>query len=277
MTELSNLEFLKTIKAPYPPLLASGAWGQFLICHRIRNTGNWKAKPVCETDNIDWPNHDAFFNIALVKPVNGKLERKKENFASLPCIVLDDVGTKAKRPELAPSWIIETSPGNEQWGYILYPAITDHDQAEALMKAVINAGYSDKGATSPTTRYMRMPVGSNGKKKHMDKNGDKPVPHVLKLWEPNKTFTKDQIAEELNLTLDEAPAVQRPVKAKPDSVAKEFYAAHIEKMREMLRFIDPDCDRGTWIKIGMIIHNETNGAAEGLALWDEWSAGHVRT
>jgi hypothetical protein len=45
--------------------------------------------------------------------------------ASISCcthvsvMVLDDIGTKSKVPPLAPTWIMETSPGNYQWGYVL--------------------------------------------------------------------------------------------------------------------------------------------------------------
>lgn len=49
--------------------------------------------------------------------------------------------------------------------------------------------------------------------------------------------------------------------------------ASIDELREMLSAIDPDGHHDDWVKVGMALHHETLGSAEGLELWDEWSAG----
>jgi len=41
-------------------------------------------------------------------------------------------------------------------------------------------------------------------------------------------------------------------------------------LRDMLSYIDPSCDRPTWISIGMALHHATGGA--GFELWDSWSS-----
>lgn len=41
-------------------------------------------------------------------------------------------------------------------------------------------------------------------------------------------------------------------------------------LRDMLSWISADCDRPTWISIGMALHHATQGA--GFELWDSWSA-----
>ncbi len=43
-----------------------------------------------------------------------------------------------------------------------------------------------------------------------------------------------------------------------------------EEIGQMLKVIDPDCDHEKWVKIGMAIHDATNGT--GLDLWNDWSA-----
>lgn len=43
-------------------------------------------------------------------------------------------------------------------------------------------------------------------------------------------------------------------------------------VRELLEYIDPGVDYGTWLKVGMAVHHNDAGEA-GLSLWSEWSAG----
>ena len=49
---------------------------------------------------------------------NGKLSASSANCEHVLFLMLDDIGTKSKVPPLEPTWKIETSPGNQQWGYI---------------------------------------------------------------------------------------------------------------------------------------------------------------
>ena len=46
----------------------------------------------------------------------------------------------------------------------------------------------------------------------------------------------------------------------------------LKKIKESLNVIDPDEDRGQWIMVGMALHHQFKGDAEGLSLWDEWSS-----
>ena len=91
----------------------------------------------------------------------GALSRSHDNLVRTYAIILDDVGTAEKskvapeRIKLRPSWRLETSPLNFQWGYILEQGIHPND-ANALIKALIKAGLSDKGAGG-ANRLMRLP------------------------------------------------------------------------------------------------------------------------
>lgn len=45
----------------------------------------------------------------------------------------------------------------------------------------------------------------------------------------------------------------------------------IKTIRNALGYIDPDCDRDTWIRVGMALHS-TGAAEQVFVVWNEWSA-----
>ncbi|ABC81611.1 PriCT-2 domain-containing protein [Anaeromyxobacter dehalogenans] len=50
-------------------------------------------------------------------------------------------------------------------------------------------------------------------------------------------------------------------------------AQEVDKIRSALDAIDPDVGHDEWLRVGMALHFGFEGSAEGLALWNEWSAG----
>jgi hypothetical protein len=69
-----------------------------------------------------------YFTLATYNPdASNKYQRKKKSFNALHAIMLDDIGKKValERLTLKPSWLIQTSKGNYQAGYILETPITD--------------------------------------------------------------------------------------------------------------------------------------------------------
>jgi RecA-family ATPase len=46
----------------------------------------------------------------------------------------------------------------------------------------------------------------------------------------------------------------------------------LDKCKEILKDLDPDCTREEWLNIGMALHHEFSGSREALELWDEWSS-----
>lgn len=109
-----------------------------------------------------------YFCVASCKanPVGG-LSHKKELFAGLHVVVLDDIGTKIAKAKIpaalaVPSYIIESSAGNFQYGYILTQPITNRLHAERLLSTVAIAGLTDSGGVS-ACKLVRLPAGVNGK------------------------------------------------------------------------------------------------------------------
>lgn len=85
-------------------------------------------------------------------------KRTKDVVLNAYVIVCDDIGTKSKEPPVAPSYKMETSPGNFQWGYLLkrYDVSTQagREYYDACTVALAEAGYNDPGCVS-STRIVR--------------------------------------------------------------------------------------------------------------------------
>jgi hypothetical protein len=127
--------------------------------------------------------------------------RRKGDFAALHVIVFDDVGAgpSAKVPPerilaqgLQPSYRLETSQGNEQWGFILAVPETDLARAEAaidgFIKSELTADGKDPGQNG-VTRYVRLPVGRNTKAKY----GPGGFACRLAEWAPTRRYMLDEI------------------------------------------------------------------------------------
>ncbi len=127
----------------------------------------------------------------------GQYRRKKAQFEALHAIMLDDVGIKvdAERVTLAPSWIIETSPDNFQYGFILAEPLHDATMATNLLDSVIAAGLCDPGANGACARIGRLPVAVNGKH-----DGFK---CRLVEWQPTRRYSVQQLVDGLQIELKE--------------------------------------------------------------------------
>jgi hypothetical protein len=115
-------------------------------------------------------------------------------------MVLDDIGTKSKTPPLAPTWRMETSPGNEQWGY----AFAFDDQPTkadfaAAIRAIADAGFTDPGACNPV-RNFRLPGSANLKQ------GREGFASRLVEFDPSREYTLAGICAALGVTPGDAAA-----------------------------------------------------------------------
>jgi hypothetical protein len=120
-------------------------------------------------------------------------------------MVLDDVGTKSKTPPLAPTWVMETSPGSFQWGYAFAEQPTKGEFA-AAMRAIADAGYTDPGALN-AVRNFRLPGSVNLKP------GRNSFASRLVEFHPERDFSLAQICEALGVSPAEADgAGPQPIK-----------------------------------------------------------------
>lgn len=138
-----------------------------------------------------------------VSTVNGALNEKgsmvargRNNLQHYYCLVLDDIGTKAGRPPVAPSWIVETSPNNYQWGYLLEKG-KDWGRYEALVEYCHRKGWGDAGAGG-SYRLMRVPGSANLKP------GRQNFHTVVESAEWD-VWTLDELAEDLGCDFTQVP------------------------------------------------------------------------
>jgi hypothetical protein len=212
-------EFLRAIFGE--PHLASPVIASF--------KGNPKRKEDCRWGGTAWTGANAalqdreqnsYFTISSFhRDDKGQVRRSKETFAALHCVVLDDVGTKVgiELIKLEPSWRLETSEGNEQFGYILRDPIADIKAADNLLERLINKGLTDPGANGASTRYMRRVNGVNGKT-------NPAFVCKLRVWEPGRRYTPEQICDGLGLSTPPADEVvvaapKRPRAPRPNRSA----------------------------------------------------------
>jgi hypothetical protein len=118
------------------------------------------------------------------------------NCTHVTFIAVDDVGTKSKVPPLPPTWIIETSPGNYQWAWVLSEQVPVA-VAGAAERAFAEAGYTDAGAINPV-RNWRIPGSVN------IKPGRNRFAAVLTEFHHEREFTLEQICAALGVTPAEA-------------------------------------------------------------------------
>jgi RepB DNA-primase from phage plasmid len=167
---------------------------------KTANGKEWNAKPwVPGQTDTGFTGKNAYYSSGTFHAnAQGQWKRTDSFFAGLSVLVFDDVGVKATDTErlagLQASYVIETSPGNFQVGYILAVPIADKVLAKALIQAVIDAGLSDPGANG-VNRLARLPNGVNGKY-------DPPFQCRLVSWNPELRYTPEEIIAGLKLDLD---------------------------------------------------------------------------
>jgi hypothetical protein len=123
-----------------------------------------------------------------------KLSASAQNCERVAFMVLDDIGTKSSAPPIEPTWKLETSPGNYQWGYTF--ALDDQPtkgEYSAAIKAMADAGFTDPGAVNPV-RNFRIPGSVNLKE------GRDNFASVLTEFHPEREFTLTEIVTACGVT-----------------------------------------------------------------------------
>jgi hypothetical protein len=162
------------------------------------------------------PTRNNYFTVSLFdRDVEGIARRRKALFRSMHIVVVDDVDGKKVRPETAlrllgaPSYRLETSPGNEQWGYLFDEPLQDRFAGELLVDAMVKEGLTITGndpGMKGVTRYVRLPVGRNGKAIY----GASGFATILREWAPERRYSPATLAAPFGIPdLADAASVAR--------------------------------------------------------------------
>jgi hypothetical protein len=134
-------------------------------------------------------------------------QRRTSLFDRCHCIVVDDVAEKIDVNLMlgmpAPSWILETSPGSQQWGYILLEAERRAAVVNAVVGGLIERFGKDPGMAG-VTRYVRLPEGSNLKVSKMLDGS--PFDCRLLFWNPDNRYDLVWLAEAMGVDLQRRKA-----------------------------------------------------------------------
>ena len=196
---IDNLQFLSTIFSPH--LRADEAIGTCAFTEPPEDRHAWPIRQpldpnITELLGVKSDRANTFFCIASVK-AQVPLSRARNSLSRVFVIPLDDIGYgegSKTRPEdvlLEPTYKIETSRDNFQYGYVLEVPMTDLARAAGLVKGV--AKLADEGG-SMAAKLMRLPCGINNKRKY-----DEVHEVSLREWHPERRFTEDALIDAFNI------------------------------------------------------------------------------
>lgn len=236
------------------------------------SSGQWVAHPWKPGETTFDAQANNYFTLSIFKPDSeGKYRRQKKTYVTQHALMLDDIGTKVELAllTLPPSWLLETSPGNFQAGYIFSEPIVDGKIVELLMKAIIAAKLCDPGADGPLTRCARLPVGINGKH-------NPPFKQHLKGWHPQRRYNIQEIRDGFGLDFSLGQDKQQGI-SYPDNPAAtgddRIYIPRspenpvIKRLKEQGLYIRPLGEGKYEIKCPWQ-HEHTNAEGGGCAYWE---------
>ncbi len=149
---------------------------------------------------------------ATADPDDGKLYNRKALFKRLHVVVLDDIGTKVKvddlPPDMTPTYIIETSHENFQYGYVFQEPVSILEHAEMLIQLVYESGFSDTGGRMPN-KLVRLPDGVNGKSGPKEHFKVKLITMDGPLWTPEDLLIELDLGVTWEEVVKDADAVMK--------------------------------------------------------------------
>jgi hypothetical protein len=147
-----------------------------------------------------WGDYNTYFSVAAVKiGEDGRFHRRKSTFARMLALVVDDVDLDSLYSP--PSWVLETSPGKTQAGYLLDeedPDCASEDLCSAVVRSMTMRGFIGGDISgNNAVRYVRLPVGTNQKPRTTGHHS-----HRMLVWNPNIRLTLEDACGAVGMDLD---------------------------------------------------------------------------
>ena len=202
--------------------------------------------------------------------------RKKSNIKALRTLYFEYDGGNGFKPSkipLPPSQIVRTSPPDRYHLYYIpdeCQPISDVsvDEFNAAMAYMIDKG-SDPNAKD-ISRVLRLPGF------HNNKYPEKPLV-TLDSGRCTKHKWSEMIdafkAPELGLSADDIDFFESSSEETSVPVAKSKEPFECALVASALSAIDPGCEHGQWLKIGMALHHASGGKRIGYEIFKKWSEG----
>lgn len=165
MNSITVKDFLNTV---FPAdLLAAGtapvvAWPDSFVSHKTGERVDFYRQIHYNPRRLRLPHGAAtYYCVSTVERQRRRQVRKRlEDVRHAMVLVLDDIGTKAFPPPVAPSYKLETSLGNFQWGYLIEPYDVSTPRGrqyfDSVLLSLAEADMNDPGCRS-ASRIVRLP------------------------------------------------------------------------------------------------------------------------
>jgi len=211
------------------------------------------------------PNTNQYFCISnFMGDEQGKSRRRKANYRYTYVIVADDVNEKLPVSNVMrlpqPTYKLQTSPGSEQWGWVLNKPCQERHRVENLLDGLVAQGLAPGGkdpGMKGVTRYVRLPEGVNAKSTKLV-NG-LPTRCILLEWNPTFKVKLEDLAEPFGVDIHAERRESRIDGAAdiPDHPLLNVPAINVKEVRSKGRF-DISCP---WVD------GHTNKADDGTAVF----------
>ena len=198
-------------------------------------SGPWMALDAKTVGQTCPPSSNNYFNCSSLRHTSdGDLRATVAQVARYHVLVLDDIGTKVSLEAVAsldPTYAVETSPGNFQYGYVLETPLESSDESAALQDAVADAELCDKGAKG-SARWARLPYATNGKEKYRDDDG-RPYQCKLSQW-TGRRFSLSELFEGFKLGtkafVSDVKSTRRHIsRARPTNISHEVFKPKLDE------------------------------------------------
>lgn len=228
----------------------------------------WRPEPWRSGRRITYAEDDNVYVAvsAFGRARDGTYRRRVDCFAAGLALMIDDVGTKVSRDGLqgvAPTAIVETSLGNEQWWLFLREPLRDVSRFDAIIRAFIAGRLlgADPGM-SGVNRVGRLPGFTNGKPAH------KGWRTRLLDADYSRRFEPDELVAMFGLQLNGRRYVEGKPRGSPELIERvrafEIFAG---QMRAAGMFKRSDFDPSGWIEVQCPwVGEHTDGADTGAAI-----------